>query len=85
MKAITIHGIEDPVWVLLKERAKEQGASVNATVKAILEQALGVKRVPQQPHRHDFEEFCGIWGQQEYDQFREATADDRSVNPEDWQ
>jgi hypothetical protein len=85
MKAITIHGLEDPVWVLLKERAKEQGASVNATIKCILEQALGVKRIPQQAHRHDFEEFCGIWSQQESDQFREATADDRSVNPEDWQ
>jgi hypothetical protein len=84
LKAITIHGLEDPVWILLKERAKEQGVSVNATVKAILEQALGVKRVPQQPRRHDFEEFCGIWSQQEYDQFREATADDRSVNPDDW-
>jgi hypothetical protein len=85
MKAITIHGLEDPVWVLLKERAEEQGASVNATVKAILEQPLGVKRVPQPPHRHDFEEFCGIWSQQEYDQFREATAGDRSVSAEDRQ
>ncbi len=48
MKAITIHGLEDPVWALLKERAKEQGASVNASVKGILEQALGVKRIRQQ-------------------------------------
>ena len=84
MKAITIHGLEDSVWSLLKERAKEQGASVNATVKGIIEQALGVKRTPQRPHRKDFEEFCGMWSPQEYDEFREATTDDRRVEPEEW-
>lgn len=84
MKAITIHGLEDSVLALLKERAKEQGGSVNATVKGIIEQALGVRRTRQQPHRKDFEEFCGMWSQQEYDEFREATADDRRVESEEW-
>jgi hypothetical protein len=84
MKAITIHGLEDAVWSLLRERAKEQGTSVNAMVKGMLEQALGVKRLRQQPHRHDFEEFCGMWSQQEYDEFLDVTAEDRRVNPQDW-
>lgn len=84
MKAITIHGLEDTVWALLKERAKQQGASVNATVKGILEQAMGVQRPRQQPHRKDFEEFCGMWGQPEYEEFRQATADDNRVEPEEW-
>ena len=84
MKAITIHGLEDTVVALLKERAKEQGSSVNATVKAILEQALGVRRTREQPHRRDFEEFCGMWSQQEYEEFRAATADDRRVEAEEW-
>lgn len=60
MKAITIHGLEDAGWSLLKERVKEQGACVNGTVKGLLEQALGVKRLRQQPHRHDSEEFCDM-------------------------
>jgi len=84
MKAITIHGLEDSVFALLKERAKEQDASVNTTVKGIIEQALGVRRARQQPHRNDFKEFCGMWSQQEYDEFREATADDRRVEPKEW-
>lgn len=84
MKAITIHGLEDGVFALLKERAEEQGSSVNATVKGIIEQALGVRRPRGQPHRKDFEEFCGMWSQKEYDEFREATADDRRVEPEEW-
>jgi hypothetical protein len=84
MKAITIHGLEDCVWALLRERAKEQGTSVNATVKGILEQAVGVKRSRQQPHRKDFEEFCGMWTAEEYEEFREATAADRRIEPEDW-
>ncbi|MBM3953798.1 MAG: FitA-like ribbon-helix-helix domain-containing protein [Planctomycetota bacterium] len=84
MKAITIHGLEEPVWALLQERAKEQGASINATVKGILEQALGVKRVRQQPHRRDFEEFCGMWSPEEADAFGRATIDDRRVDPDDW-
>lgn len=84
MKAITIHGLDEPLWALLQERAKEQGASINATVKGILEQALGVKCVRQQPHRTDFEEFCGMWSREEADEFDRTTADDGSVDPNDW-
>lgn len=84
MKAITIHGLEDSVWAVLRERAKERGCSVNAMVKAILEQSLGVRRPRQQPHRQEFEEFCGMWSEQEYEEFREATSDDRRVEPEEW-
>lgn len=84
MKAITIHGLDDPLWGLLKERAKEQGSSLNATIKGILEQALGIKRTPQQPFRKDFEEFCGVWSKKEYEEFKKNTADDDIIDPKDW-
>ena len=43
MKSITIHGIDEPLEKLIKSRAREEGLSINKTLKKLLEQSLGVK------------------------------------------
>lgn len=84
MKAISIHGLDEPVWGALKAKARAEGKSLNATIKDILERSLGIKRTPDQHHRGEFEEFCGVWSKEEVEAFRKNTADDETVDEGDW-
>ena len=84
MKSITIHGIDEPVYELIKSRARENGQSINRTIKKILEEALGVRPRDREGNRGVFEEFLGIWSEQERAEFEERTADLRAIDEEDW-
>jgi hypothetical protein len=84
MKSITIHGLDDPLIELIKTKAKNDRTSLNKTVKALLEQSLGITSYDSQPHRKDFEEFCGIWSDEEKDQFDQAVADFNQIDKDEW-
>jgi hypothetical protein len=84
MKSITIHGIDEPLVKLIKSRAKEEGLSINQTIKNILEAALGVKPRDYLDNIDRFEEFCGIWSKKELSEFEKKTKMLRRVDPEDW-
>jgi len=84
MKSITIHGLDNPLWSMLKTRAKEDGKSLNQTIKGLLEQAFGIRRVPSQPHRAEFEEFLGVWSNDELKEFNKAVADNDIILSDDW-
>lgn len=85
MRSITLHKIDDPLFDLIKSKARSDGLSINKTVKKILEESLGVKPVPKGAFRNDFEEFCGMWSDMELAEFKERTADLRKIDSEDWQ
>ena len=85
MKSITLHKIDDPLFDLIKSKAKSEGLSINKTVKKILEESLGVKPMPNGAFRNDFEEFCGMWSDTELNEFQERTADLRKINSGDWE
>ncbi len=84
MKSITIHGIDEPLVKLIKSRAKEEGLSINQTIKNILEASLGVKPRNYLDNIERFEEFCGIWSKKELSEFEKKTKMLRRVDPEDW-
>ena len=84
MKSITIHGIDEPVYEIIKSRARENGQSINRTIKKILEEALGVRPRDRGGNREAFEEFLGIWSEEERTEFEERTADLRTIDEEDW-
>lgn len=85
MKSITIHGVDDQLNARLKREAEVAGMSMNRTVKRLLEQALGMKPRPAGRNRKQFEDFCGVWSQDDLEAFREATQDLGEVHPGDWQ
>jgi len=84
MKSITIHQLDEPMTRMIEARAKSAGQSLNKTVKALLEQSLGMR--PPEDHRHadDFAEFLGIWEDSDLQEFEQCTEVLRSVNEEDW-
>lgn len=84
MKSITIHGIDDITSQQLQIAAEKLGLSLNKTIKKLLQEALGIKPAEISSRRSDFEEFCGIWSDDDLHEFTAAVKPLRQVNAEDW-
>jgi len=84
MKSITIHGVDDPLAELIKSKARSEGLSISQTIKRILEAALGVEPKQEAGKRGDFEEFCGVWTEDDLPEFTEKTKELRKVDLGDW-
>jgi hypothetical protein len=84
MKSISIHGIDDPAYRLLKAKAQAEGLSINQTVKTIIEKSLGISSSVQEPHRKEFEDMCGTWSVREKDEFDKATEYFEKIDPDEW-
>jgi hypothetical protein len=84
MKSITIHGLEDPLDTLIRDKARRQGLSLNKTIKKLLAESLGLDPLGVKDHRESFQDLCGVWTREEADNFNRRTAELRTVDPEDW-
>jgi len=85
MKSITIHGLDEQLEKLLKDKAKSNATSLNKTIKGLLEEALGVRVKSNPVHRKYFAEFCGIWTKSDLDEFKRISKGFREIDSEDWQ
>lgn len=83
MPSITIHDLDDSLATLIRAKARSEGASLNQTIKRLLESALGV-RPPTPTNRKHFERFCGMWSKAQAAEFAKATKDFERVDPRDW-
>lgn len=79
MKSLTIH-LDDDLDQRIRQKAADEGRSLNKTITAVLQQALGDNPVD---HRADFVDQLGVWDAQERAAFDECTR--RPIDPEDWQ
>lgn len=84
MKSITIHNLDEPLNALLREKARQQGTSLNKTIKSLLEDSLGIAPGKRPAHRDDFLDLCGIWSPDEVAQFEKTQGDFATIDPEDW-
>ena len=84
MTSITIHGLEDPLDSLIRERARQQGLSLNKAIKQVLAESLGVSQDGQK-NRTDFADLCGVWSQDDLAEFARNTQDFAIVDLNDWQ
>ena len=85
MKSITIHGLDDPLDSLIRQRAKRKGTSLNKTIKKLLEESLGVRPVTDRGHREDFLDLFGVWSDADLRDFERSTRDLAKIDPEDWE
>ncbi|MBM4024728.1 MAG: hypothetical protein FJ280_04885 [Planctomycetes bacterium] len=85
MKSITIHDLDESLEAGIEAKAREQGLSLNKTVKMLLRQALGLEPSGNGKHKADFAEFSGLWSQAEMQEFERNTRDLREVDARDWQ
>jgi hypothetical protein len=73
MKSITMHNLDPDLAKAIEEMAAATGLSQNKTVKKLLRQALGMETRPEP--KPDFSKFCGLWSDQETEEFNEAISD----------
>ena len=84
MKSITIHGLDQPLWSILKSRAESEGISMNKTIKQLLERAVGITPSEVNDKKEQFREFSGVWSKNDLSEFIASTRVFEEVNPEDW-
>ena len=84
MKSITIHSVDKSLEKLIKSRAQAEGLSINKTIKKLLEESLGAKPRTTCIHREAFESFCGIWKDDDLNEFNKRTGDLSKIDADDW-
>ena len=84
MKSITIHSLDDELDKEIREKAKNQGTSLNKTIKRLLEKALGLKSTNEPNHTDEYMDLFGIWSKEDYLEFIDSTEDFNIADPEDW-
>lgn len=83
MTSITIHGLEDPLDSLIREKARQQGISLNKAIKQLLAESLGISHdVPN--NRDDFADLCGIWSSEDLEEFTRNTQELSVTDLNDW-
>jgi plasmid stability protein len=83
MKSITIHGLDDALDRLIREKAEKEGLSLNKTMKKLLRKALGLYENGKD-HREDYAKFSGLWSEKDLAEFNQQTKDFNVVDDGDW-
>lgn len=84
MKSITIHNLDEPLDRLIREKAKNQGLSLNNTIKNLLAEALGLSPKQGEERKKDFLDLFGVWSEQDVQDFNKRTCDFEKIDPGDW-
>ena len=84
MKSITIHGLDHQLDKLIRKRAKKHGISLNKTMKNLLEESLGIKKLPDYDHSEDFMDLFGTWSEEDKKKFDENISELEKIDEKDW-
>ena len=84
MKSITIHGLDHQLDKLIRKRAKKHGISLNKTMKNLLEESLGIKKLPDYDHSEDFMDLFGTWSEEDKKKFDESISELEKIDEKDW-
>ena len=85
MKSITIHNLDDTLESLIKEKAKQNGLSLNRTIKMLLKKSFGLGTEVKEDHKNDFIDFSGKWSAKDEKEFNNNTKDLSKINSGDWE
>ncbi len=85
MKSITIHGLDGPLWSMLKAKSEFEGMSLNKTIKMLLENSLGIKPIKNMERYNEFKEFKNLWSDSDLLEFEENIKEFNKIDKEDWE
>ena len=85
MKLITLRNLPKPLARIIQKKAHENGISLNKTVIALLEEALGIGAKSKVPTRYnDLDHLAGRWSKEEASVFQKTLSDQRRIDAEIW-
>jgi hypothetical protein len=76
--------MDESTEAMIEEKARQEGLSLNKTVKMLLRKALGLEERCNGAQKADFGEFSGVWSKADEREFEKKTRDLRKVDPRDW-
>jgi len=84
MATMTIRGLDELTMKTLKEKAKQEGTSVNATLVNLLKEDLGLKKKKRMVVYNDLDHLAGTWSDKEYKEFQKVMKDFETVDETMW-
>ncbi|MBI2998270.1 MAG: hypothetical protein HYY46_07415 [Deltaproteobacteria bacterium] len=86
MKAITLRNLPLELARTIRQKAEEQGTSINKAVIKLLEEGTGIrgKKNGGKPLHHDLDSLAGAWTKEEAAEFDKALASQRTIDPDLW-
>ncbi len=84
MATMTIRGLDDLTVKALKEKAKQEGTSVNATLVNLIKEDLGLKKKKRRVVHNDLDHLAGTWNEKEYKEFQEIMKDFEIIDESMW-
>lgn len=84
MKAITLRNLPPALAEAIEKKSREDRASLNKTVIKLLEKGAGLDK-PEGPPYRDLDWFFGSATKEEADELDRAIAEQRVIDPRDWQ
>ena len=85
MAVITIRGLDELTIKTLKEKAKQEGVSVNSLVWRIIKEGLGLKKKPRNAIHTDLDSLAGTWSEKDYSEFQKKIEDLEKIDKSMWE
>ncbi len=82
MKAITLRNLPPDLAKTIRQKAEEQGTSMNKAVIHLLEEGIGIrgKKNGEKSLHHDLDSLAGSWTKDEAEEFDKSLASQRTID-----
>jgi hypothetical protein len=80
MKTITMRGIDEEMAKVLKEKAKNEGISINTMLLKLIRKDLGLEKKKRTVIYDDLDHLAGGWSEKDYKEFQNKIADFETVD-----
>ena len=84
MSTMTIRGLDELTIKALKEKAKQQGTSINAALVGLLKEAFGLNKKKRLVEHNDLDHLVGTWSEKEYRAFQKKIAEFEKIDENVW-
>jgi len=81
---MTLRGMDEQCAVALKERARQEGTSLNALMLKLLKESLGINKKKRTTEYHDLDSLAGTWSTSDAAEFAQATAVFEKIDEDMW-
>ncbi len=84
MKTLTIRGLDTELDLKIKERATQNGESINKIVLKLLKASLGIDKNKAFPIYHDLDELAGTWTEKDKLEFTSNIEELSKIDKDLW-
>jgi hypothetical protein len=81
---MTIRGLDDLTIRALKEKAKQEGMSVNSTLVKLLQEELGLKKKKRTVVYNDLDYLAGTWSDKDFKEFKKKIEEFEKIDETTW-